>query len=129
MVNAWWNLNLWFRQDFAEKGSCTYREGVILYSFKASPSPSLHIILTQPRAASLTSQPRSWASLQSNSTRIIYKSQACEQASESNKQVLNVRGLFCFLSSLIEIKAVWIDLQRHEKGMICLLPSVEQREL
>ncbi|KAI1236943.1 IQ and AAA domain-containing protein 1-like, partial [Lamprotornis superbus] len=78
----------------------------------------------EPRAASLTSQPRSWASLQSNSTRIIYKSQACEQASESNKQVLNVRGLFCFLSSLMEIKAVCIDLWRHEKGMICLLPSL-----
>lgn len=29
MVNAWQDLNLWFRQDFVEKGPCTYREGVI----------------------------------------------------------------------------------------------------
>lgn len=61
--------------------------------------------------------------MQSNYTKIIYKSQDCEQASESNKQVFNVRGLFCFLSSLIEIKTVWIDLQSHEKYMLCLLPS------
>lgn len=29
MVNAWQDLNLWFGQDFAEKGPCRYREGEI----------------------------------------------------------------------------------------------------
>lgn len=67
--------------------------------------------------------------MQSSSSGIISKSQACEQASESNKQVLNAGGLFGFPSSLMEIKAVCIDLQRHEEGMICLLPSLEHREL
>lgn len=36
---------------------------------------------------------------------------------------LMFRGLFGFLSSLIEIKTVWVDLQDHEKHMLCLLPS------
>lgn len=92
-------------------------------NFKALPPPSLYIIFTWPRTALLILQSRSLASLQSDYTKIIYKSQDCEQASESNKQVFNVRGLFCFLSSLIEIKTVWIDLQSHEKYMLCLLPS------
>lgn len=61
--------------------------------------------------------------MRSDHTKTIYKSQDCEQASESNKQVFNVRGLFGFLSSLIEIKTVWVDLQNHEKHMLCLLPS------
>lgn len=29
MANAWQDLNLWFGQDFVEKGPCTYREGEI----------------------------------------------------------------------------------------------------
>jgi len=69
-----------------------------------------------------TLQSRSLASFQSSYTKIISRSQDCEQAAESNKQVLNVWGLFYFLSSLIEIKTVWIDLQSHEKYMLCLLP-------
>lgn len=98
-------------------------ESLHITNFKALPSPSFYMILTWPRTALLTLQPRSLASLQSDCTKIIYKSQDCEQASESNKQVFNVWGLFCFLSSLIEIKTVWIDLQNHEKHMLCLLPS------